>query len=150
MGDEPDHIDRFDVRAHLDQIPEKDKNIDKTFDKDELSELMYERYREIIHNDFRGLDQRQVLTEIHNEESFENQKNKLKTKPTKPSAETQKAAINFTYEDGDGVVKPDEGDGDPAEGEDDSDEDGPGIALIKEVMNPSLLSASDKSIIDNK
>ena len=46
------------MRAHLDQIPEKkkkDKNIDKTFDKDELSELMYERYREIIHNDFRGL-----------------------------------------------------------------------------------------------
>ena len=95
-------------------------------------------------------DQRQVLAEIHNEESFENQKNKLKTKPTKPSAETQKAAINFTYEDGDGVVKPDEGDGDPAEGEDDSDEDGPGIALIEEVMNPSLLSAPDKSIIDNK
>ena len=55
---ESDQIDRFDVRAHLEEIPaekKKDKNIDKQFDKEELSEIMYERYREIIHNDFRGL-----------------------------------------------------------------------------------------------
>ena len=59
-----DQIDRFDVRAHLDIVPAKkgaDHDFDKSFAKDELSEVMYERYREIIHNDFRGMDPKQVL-----------------------------------------------------------------------------------------
>jgi len=58
-GEHTDQIDRFDVRAHLDSVPvEKkgDNDIDAEFEKDELSEVMYERYREIIHNDFRGLE----------------------------------------------------------------------------------------------
>jgi hypothetical protein len=64
LDEKEDQIDRFDVRAHLDVIPEKkkhDQNFEKDFDKDELSEVMYERYREIIHNDFKGIDQKQVL-----------------------------------------------------------------------------------------
>lgn len=63
-GEKQDQIDRFDVRAHLDRIPEKkksDQDFDGDFGKDELSEIMYERYREIIHNDFRGLEQKHVL-----------------------------------------------------------------------------------------
>ena len=61
LGEHSDQIDRFDVRAHLDSVPvEKkgDNDIDAEFEKDELSEVMYERYREIIHNDFRGLGKR--------------------------------------------------------------------------------------------
>ena len=58
LGEHTDQIDRFDVRAHLDSVPAEkkgDNDIDAEFEKDELSEVMYERYREIIHNDFRGL-----------------------------------------------------------------------------------------------
>ena len=58
LGEHSDQIDRFDVRAHLDSVPAEkkgDNDIDAEFEKDELSEVMYERYREIIHNDFRGL-----------------------------------------------------------------------------------------------
>ena len=60
-GEHSDQIDRFDVRAHLDSVPAEkkgDNDIDAEFEKDELSEVMYERYREIIHNDFRGLGKR--------------------------------------------------------------------------------------------
>ena len=98
-----------------------------------------------------------MLAEITTEELFDaNRKIKgLKTKNQK-TEEKQKAAINFTYEDGAGGVPRDETaagavdeDGNVDEDED-SDEDGPGIALIEEVMNPGLLSAGDKSIIDNK
>ena len=32
---------------------------------------MYERYRELIHNDFRGLEPKTALSEIKTEESFE-------------------------------------------------------------------------------
>lgn len=91
-------------------------------------------------------DQKQVLSEIATEESFERQIKKDKIKSKQP--EVQKAAINFTYEDGEGVVAKD--DVDEGEDEDDSDDDGPGVALIEEVMNPSLLSDHDKSMIDNK
>ena len=61
LGEHSDQIDRFDVRAHLDTVPAEkkgDNDIDAEFEKDELSEVMYERYREIIHNDFRGLGKR--------------------------------------------------------------------------------------------
>ena len=61
LGEHSDQIDRFDVRAHLDSVPAEkkgDNDIDAEFEKDELSEVMYERYREIIHNDFRGLGKR--------------------------------------------------------------------------------------------
>ena len=41
---------------------------------------MYERYRELIHNDFRGLDQKTALNEIKTEESFERQMSKKASK----------------------------------------------------------------------
>ena len=58
--------------------------------------------------------------------------------------------INFTYEDGEGVVAKDDDKVDEGDDDEDSDDDGPGVALIEEVMNPSLLSDHDKSMIDNK
>ena len=77
---------------------------------------MYERYREIIHNDFRGLEQKHVLNvsnnsdilfsehrfqEIAVEESFEKTVKKLEKKHKE-----QKAAINFTYQDGEAPKPP--------------------------------------------
>ena len=95
-------------------------------------------------------DQKQVLNEIATEESFERQIKKDKSLKSK-QPEVQKAAINFTYEDGEGVVVKDDDKGvDEGEDDDDSDDDGPGVALIEEVMNPTLLSDHDKSMIDNK
>ena len=146
-----DQIDRFDVRAHLDEVPaekKSDKNYDSKFEKDELSEVMYERYRELIHNDFRGLDQKHALNEIKTEESFERQLSKKshKGRPGQAPPEQQKAAISFTYEEGETV--PAEKQEDAEESEDSDDEHG--LALIEEAMNPSLLSAHDKSMIDNK
>ena len=141
---------------------------------------MYERYRELIHNDFRGLDQKTALSEIKTEESFERLMSKKASKgrpgqvkgfhlqkfqlffvlwkycwpseindkkiiPTKAPPEQQKAAISFTYEEGETVqAKEDEHD------ESDDSDDDHGLALIEEAMNPSLLSAHDKSMIDNK
>jgi len=93
-------------------------------------------------------DQKQVLNEIATEESFERQIKKDKIKSKQP--EVQKAAINFTYEDGEGVVAKDDDKVDEGDDDEDSDDDGPGVALIEEVMNPSLLSDHDKSMIDNK
>ena len=68
-GEHSDQIDRFDVRAHLDTVPAEkkgDNDIDAEFEKDELSEVMYERYREIIHNDFRGLGNRSKRNSFNN------------------------------------------------------------------------------------
>ena len=60
-------------------------------EKDVLSEVQYERYRELIHNDFRAVDQKQVLSEIQVEESFEKMARKLDKK------REQRAAINVQY-----------------------------------------------------
>ena len=53
--------------------------------------MQYERYRELIHNDFRAVDQKQVLSEIQVEESFEKMAKKLDKK------REQRAAINVQY-----------------------------------------------------
>jgi len=149
-----EQIDRFDVRANLDDVPvenKKDKKYDGAFSKDELSEIMYERYRELIHNDFRGLEPKMALAEIKAEESYERQLSKKQHKGRPGQApsqaqqpEQQKAAISFTYDEGE-VVQAKEED----EDSDDSDDDN-GLALIEEAMNPAQLSAHDKSLIDNK
>ena len=56
QGNKENMIDRFDVRAHLDYIPEiSHRNSDDELDADELREnriANYERYRILIQNDF--------------------------------------------------------------------------------------------------
>ncbi len=57
QGQKENLIDRFDVRAHLDIIPEitRRDSEDEDLDRDQLRELRdtnYERYRILIQNDF--------------------------------------------------------------------------------------------------
>ena len=75
------------------------------------------------------------------EESYERTVKKIEKRNKE-----QKAAINFTYGDGETVAKAEA----EENSDEDSDDDGPGIALIEEVMNPSQLSDQDRSLIDNR
>lgn len=56
QGQKENMIDRFDVRAHLDIIPEvRRDDSEEKLDHDQLRELRhtnYERYRILIQNDF--------------------------------------------------------------------------------------------------
>ena len=54
QGNQDILIDRFDVRAHLDYIPEvKSSNSDEELSYDERH-INYERYRILVQNDFLG------------------------------------------------------------------------------------------------
>jgi hypothetical protein len=50
----------------------------------------------------------------------------------------------------DGETTDKKADGDKDGSEEESDDDGPGIALIEECMNPSQLLDADRSLIDNR
>lgn len=55
QGNKDIMIDRFDVRAHLDFIPEVKNNPNEDFDQENekrLREINYERYRILVQNDF--------------------------------------------------------------------------------------------------
>ena len=119
-----------------------------------LSEVQYERYRELIHNDFRGVDQKMVLSEIAAEESFEKMAKKLDKK------REQRAAINVQYNQGD-KSKPKGKEKscqlrvifcflDGSDSDDSGSDSDPGIALLEDVMNPTLLSSHDQSSVDNR
>ncbi|XP_055947280.1 CLK4-associating serine/arginine rich protein-like isoform X1 [Argiope bruennichi] len=87
-------IDRFDVRAHLDIIPEYDpsKN-DEPIPEDR--QACYERYRTLVQNDFLGVNEDKFLHQIFIEERFGIFKpDEEKKKPT-----DKKAAIGYVYED---------------------------------------------------
>ncbi|KAL1138577.1 hypothetical protein AAG570_008640 [Ranatra chinensis] len=63
-------IDRFDVRAHLDYIPEvkqKDNEEDLSYDDRQVN---YERYRILAQNDFLGVSEEKFLHQIYLEEQF--------------------------------------------------------------------------------
>lgn len=50
-------IDRFDVRAHLDEIPTFDRNLVETLTNEQMWEerqANYERYRILVQNEFLG------------------------------------------------------------------------------------------------
>lgn len=61
-------IDRFDVRAHLDVIPEYKET---TQEVDEMeSKINYERYRILVQNDYSGVKENKFLHQIYLEERF--------------------------------------------------------------------------------
>ncbi|XP_041353654.1 CLK4-associating serine/arginine rich protein-like isoform X2 [Gigantopelta aegis] len=112
QGNRDNMIDRFDVRAHLDFIPEYDpkKETPMKVNDDEERHLNYERYRTLVENEAAGLTEEQALQQIYIDEQFgppdrtaEEEKKKLAGK---------KAAIGYTYEDST-----------PAVDEEDEDED---------------------------
>ncbi|XP_064484050.1 CLK4-associating serine/arginine rich protein-like isoform X2 [Ornithodoros turicata] len=97
-------IDRFDVRAHLDIIPDCKAQAEPTVmteeQREEERQTNYERYRTLVQNDFLGVSEDKFLHQIYLEERFgpigkpigttEEEKKKLAEK---------KAAIGYVYED---------------------------------------------------
>uniref|UniRef100_A0A1E1X4U9 Putative splicing factor arginine/serine-rich n=1 Tax=Amblyomma aureolatum TaxID=187763 RepID=A0A1E1X4U9_9ACAR len=97
-------IDRFDVRAHLDTIPEYKTSDDAPVlseeQKEEERQINYERYRTLVQNDFLGVSEDKFLHQIFLEERYgpigkpvgttEEEKKKLAEK---------KVAIGYVYED---------------------------------------------------
>lgn len=90
-------IDRFDVRAHLDMIPEVQPS---TGIHDDLSyeerQINYERYRILVQNDFFSIPEGKFLNQINLEEKFGPV---LKNAEQEPSKKRPSAAIGYNYDD---------------------------------------------------
>ncbi|CAK7301503.1 CLK4-associating serine/arginine rich protein [Vulpes lagopus] len=129
QGDTNNMIDRFDVRAHLDHIPDYTPPLLTTISPEQESDerkCNYERYRGLVQNDFAGISEEQCLYQIYIDELYgglqrpsEDEKKKLAEK---------KASIGYTYEDStvaevEKVVEKPEEEESPAEEESNSDED---------------------------
>eukprot|EP00095_Tigriopus_kingsejongensis_P002909 maker-scaffold336_size202805-snap-gene-1.44 protein:Tk02909 transcript:maker-scaffold336_size202805-snap-gene-1.44-mRNA-1 annotation:"splicing arginine serine-rich 16" len=103
QGDKEIMIDRFDVRAHLDYIPDVKANASDDFDQESekrLREINYERYRILVQNDFVKVGETRFLKTIELEEQFGGKTYQAqKAKDDKKKSKESKAAIAFTYED---------------------------------------------------
>ncbi|XP_067011375.1 CLK4-associating serine/arginine rich protein [Anabrus simplex] len=96
-------IDRFDVRAHLDHIPEYPQKTDVP-EGDELSRedrlANYERYRIIVQNDFLGVGEEKFLHQLYLEEQFGPVVRPLEGDKKKRNADKNPgAAIPYTYDE---------------------------------------------------
>ncbi|XP_020281185.1 CLK4-associating serine/arginine rich protein-like isoform X2 [Pseudomyrmex gracilis] len=97
QGNEDNLIDRFDVRAHLDWIPEAPDTIDVDIAlTSEDRHINYERYRIIVQNEFLGVTEEKFLHQIYLEEQFGSSTKLDSAKDKKKSANT--AAIGYNYE----------------------------------------------------
>ncbi|XP_074075414.1 CLK4-associating serine/arginine rich protein isoform X3 [Macrotis lagotis] len=129
QGDTNTMIDRFDVRAHLDYIPEYTPPLLTTISPEQESDerkCNYERYRGLVQNDFAGISEEQCLYQIYIDELYgglqkpnEEEKKKLAEK---------KASIGYTYEDStvaevEKAMEKPEDEESPGEEESNSDED---------------------------
>jgi len=67
QGNADNLIDRFDVRANLDQIPEyrsseNAESVDRDLSKNDISNVNYERYRILTQNDLSGSKTRTLFS----------------------------------------------------------------------------------------
>ena len=100
QGDRSVMIDRFDVRAHLDYIPERlFPQTDGTMNSSEEKKLNYERYRTLVMIEASGATEEGYLKQLQQEE--ENPRATTEEKKDKPAP---KASIGYTYEDSNLVV----------------------------------------------
>lgn len=144
QGDTNNMIDRFDVRAHLDHIPDYTPPLLTTISPEQESDerkCNYERYRGLVQNDFAGISEEQCLYQIYIDELYgglqrpsEDEKKKLAEK---------KASIGYTYEDStvaevEKVAEKPEEEESPAEEESNSDEDEviPDIGGVPSLPSP--------------
>ncbi|KAG8194592.1 hypothetical protein JTE90_013328 [Oedothorax gibbosus] len=97
QGHSDNLIDRFDVRAHLDIIPEYNSNKNEEGVAGEDRQAAYERYRTLVQNDFLGVGEDKFLHQIFIEERFGIFK-PLIDDDKKKNAD-KKAAIGYVYED---------------------------------------------------
>nr|CAD7201433.1 unnamed protein product [Timema douglasi] len=91
-------VDRFDVRAHLDYIPENvtlEQASNETLSKEDRL-TNYERYRIIVQNDFLGVAEEKFLHQLYLEEQFGPVPRPNEDKKKRAN---DKAAIPYTYED---------------------------------------------------
>uniref|UniRef100_A0A0C9RAJ6 CLASRP_0 protein n=1 Tax=Fopius arisanus TaxID=64838 RepID=A0A0C9RAJ6_9HYME len=96
QGHDDNLIDRFDVRAHLDWIPDPPNTIDMDVAlTSEDRHINYERYRIIVQNEFLGVTEEKFLHQIHLEEQF-GSSTKLDVKDKKKSSNN--AAIGYNYD----------------------------------------------------
>lgn len=147
QGDTNNMIDRFDVRAHLDHIPDYTPPLLTTISPEQESDerkCNYERYRGLVQNDFAGISEEQCLYQIYIDELYgglqrpsEDEKKKLAEK---------KASIGYTYEDStvaevEKVTEKPEEEESPAEEESNSDEDEviPDIGGVPSLPSPSTV-----------
>ncbi|XP_029033069.1 CLK4-associating serine/arginine rich protein-like isoform X1 [Osmia bicornis bicornis] len=97
QGNEDNLIDRFDVRAHLDWIPEAPDSIDVDIAlTSEDRHINYERYRIIVQNEFLGVTEEKFLHQIHLEEQFGSSTKLDSIKDKKKSCNN--VAIGYNYE----------------------------------------------------
>ncbi|EHB18931.1 Splicing factor, arginine/serine-rich 16 [Heterocephalus glaber] len=119
QGDTSNMIDRFDVRAHLDHIPDYTPPLLTTISPEQESDerkCNYERYRGLVQNDFAGISE-QCLYQIYIDELYGGLQ--------RPSEDEKK---NYTYEDStvaevEKVAEKPEEEESAAEEESNSDED---------------------------
>ncbi|XP_063994017.1 CLK4-associating serine/arginine rich protein-like [Diachasmimorpha longicaudata] len=97
QGHDDNLIDRFDVRAHLDWIPDPTNTIDMDVAlTSEDRHINYERYRIIVQNEFLGVTEEKFLHQIHLEEQFGSSTKPDSIKDKKKSSNN--AAIGYNYE----------------------------------------------------
>ena len=112
QGDGAVTIDRFDGRAHLDFIADhkpaaqdpaaNDEDVVSGLTSKERREVMYERYRILVQNDFLKIPEERFLRTIELEERFGGktyQAKQSKEDKKKAKAAGKGAAIGFVYED---------------------------------------------------
>ncbi|XP_011062645.1 PREDICTED: CLK4-associating serine/arginine rich protein isoform X1 [Acromyrmex echinatior] len=105
QGNDDNLIDRFDVRAHLDWIPEPVDTIDVDIAlTSEDRHINYERYRIIVQNEFLGVTEEKFLHQIHLEEQFGSSTKLDAAKDKKKSANN--AAIGYNYETEEPIPEP--------------------------------------------
>ncbi|KMQ91093.1 splicing arginine serine-rich 16 [Lasius niger] len=120
-------IDRFDVRAHLDWIPEAPDTIDVDIAlTSEDRHINYERYRIIVQNEFLGVTEEKFLHQIHLEEQFGSSTKLDSTKDKRKSANN--AAIGYNYETEEPIPEPVKS-GDPVISEEKGDDEDSDIDL---------------------
>lgn len=149
QGDTNNMIDRFDVRAHLDYIPEYRPPLLTTISSEQESDerkCNYERYRGLVQNDFAGISEEQCLYQIYIDELYgglqkptEDEKKKLSEK---------KASIGYTYEDStvteiENLLEKDEEDDSEEDSNSDEDEVIPDIDVEVDVDDITQEQVSD-------
>ncbi|XP_028407229.1 CLK4-associating serine/arginine rich protein-like [Dendronephthya gigantea] len=119
QGDKNVMIDRFDVRAHLDYIPEPTlAHAASSMTSSEEKKLNYERYRTLVMIEASGATEEVYLRQLRQEEENPRVQADLVEKKDKPAP---KASIGYTYENSNLVMN--EGESNSEDSDSDSDMD---------------------------
>lgn len=102
MGDDKNMIDRFDARAHLDNISLSSGSGQGRCDVAKLNanqecQLNYERYRDLVQNDFGGVDEAKCLDQILLQERFGQVRGLNDSGEMKKKLSEKSAAIGYNY-----------------------------------------------------